>query len=174
MVSPSLFMRCMPFLLSTTKKARWHKHQPSVANTSRMHTTISPSQLAAMDSCFGLARPHQHGIANIAGGCLRHPFKWQLHTTNVVSWVGNSTAVLPRQACGKVDHQKRPLCHKIFMYNKKTKVTVTPTRLVFVSPCLHAARKQAQWHHLFIAFFSVLCMNINCAKSDKNLDSTSF
>ena len=31
-----------------------HQHQPGVANTSRMRTTILPGQLAAMDSCFGL------------------------------------------------------------------------------------------------------------------------
>ena len=177
-VSPRLFLHCMPCLLSTTKKARWHKNQPSVANTSRMHTTISPSQLAATDSCFGLPRPHQHGIANILyqAGVLDTPLSGSsTQQNNVVSWVGNSTAVLPRQACGKVDHQKRPLCHKIFKYNKKsTWHSLTPTQLVFVWPCLHAARKKAQWHHLFIAFLSVLCMNINCAKSDKNLDSTSF
>ena len=32
-------------------------HQPGMANTSRMRTTISPGQLAAMDICFGLAGP---------------------------------------------------------------------------------------------------------------------
>ena len=102
-----------------------------------MHTTISPSQLAAMDSCFGPAGPHQHGIANVLGGCLKHLFKWQLCTTDVLSWVGNSTAVLPLQACGKVDQQKRPVCHIIFKYTcTKSKVTQAPTQLVFVSPCL--------------------------------------
>ena len=54
----------------------------------------------------------------------RHPFNWQLHTTNVVSWVGNSTAVLPRQACGTVDHQKRTVCHVIFKSNEKSKVII--------------------------------------------------
>ena len=49
-----------------------------MVNTLRMRTTISPRQLAAMDSCFGLAGLHQH-----IRGCFRHPFNWQLHTTNV-------------------------------------------------------------------------------------------
>ena len=39
--------------------------QPGVVNTSRRRTTILPSQLAAIDSCFGLAGPYQHGVANI-------------------------------------------------------------------------------------------------------------
>lgn len=34
-----------------------------------MRTTISPGHLAAMDSCFGFAGAHQHGIANVPGGC---------------------------------------------------------------------------------------------------------
>ena len=33
-------------------------------NTSRMRTTILPSSLATMESCFGLVRPHQHGVLN--------------------------------------------------------------------------------------------------------------
>ena len=116
------------------KKQGDTKHQPGVTSTSRMHTTISPGQLAAMDSCFGPAGPHQHGVANVLGGCLKHPsVVRQLRTTDVLSRVGNSTAVLPLQACGKVDQQKRPVCHIIFKYTcTKSKVTQAPTQLVFV------------------------------------------
>ena len=46
--------------------------ESGVANTARMRTIFSPGQLEAVDSCFGLAGPHQHGVANIPGGSFRH------------------------------------------------------------------------------------------------------
>ena len=49
-------------------------------------------------------------------------------------------------------------------------MTQTPTRLVFVSPC----RTKTSRVIFFYAFYRVLCMNINCAKFDQNLDCTSF
>ena len=58
-----------------------------------MHLTVSPG-------------PHQHDIAGFF--FFANPFKRQLHITNVVTVVGNSTAVLPRRVSryGQVD----PLC----------------------------------------------------------------
>ena len=106
-----------------------------MANTSRMHTAISSGQLTVMDNCFGLAGTHQHGVGTILSGCLRHRFKWQLHTTNVVSWDGTSTAALPRQACGKVDHQKRPVCHVIFKYNNPCFTKTCFINPPFTNPC---------------------------------------
>ena len=44
-------------------------------NISHMRTTISPNQLAAMYSCFGLAGPHQHGMPDVLatlGWCSCH------------------------------------------------------------------------------------------------------
>ena len=141
-----------------------------------MRTTISPAQLAAMDSCFGLAGPHQHGVStidlfrnggqinysfvlmlisptnlamtskfqknicfktravglinintkeckvgrhllkwSIPSGCFRQPFKWQLHKTNVLSWVGIAQPFSHGKRVGRlIRHQKRPLCHVIF------------------------------------------------------------
>ena len=49
-----------------------------------MPTTILPSSMAAMDTCFGLIRPHQDGITNIPDWCFRQPIKWQPHITNGV------------------------------------------------------------------------------------------
>ena len=45
---------------------------PDVANISRMSTTISPDQLAAMDSCFSLAGPHHLSLVTLTL-TLKHP-----------------------------------------------------------------------------------------------------
>ena len=44
----------------TSQSSKKKKNQGD--NTSRMRTNISPGSLAAMESCFGLVRPHQRGI----------------------------------------------------------------------------------------------------------------
>ena len=72
--------------------------------------------VSAMDSCFGLVRPHQHDIAiwhrTTRRPCyapftaemgVKHPFKRQLHSTHVVA-VGWEPHGSSSTACtGKVD-----------------------------------------------------------------------
>ena len=50
----------MPVALTTIKASDTLKHQPMVCTHVHSHITQA---VAAMDSCFGLVRPHQHGIA---------------------------------------------------------------------------------------------------------------
>ena len=69
-------------IFNAALKAKWthHNTKPGVATTSRVRTGISPGSLAAIDSCLGLVRPHQHGIAKV-------PLKGVLKNTCLVSWL---------------------------------------------------------------------------------------
>ena len=96
----------MAYSTDREKEARKVTH----ANTDPVWPTQN-----AINRCTGLAGSHQYGIAKIKGGCIRHPFKWRLQIARrVITWVGNSKTVLPRQACGKVDHIMRLVCHNNF------------------------------------------------------------
>ena len=59
----------MQWVIERDYKQAGHKlHQPrGLATTERLPTTVSIEQ-ATIDSCFGLARAHQHGIAGTYRG----------------------------------------------------------------------------------------------------------
>ena len=93
--------------------------------------SYNPSNVAAMGSCFGLLRPHQHGVADTCRGrFFSNAFGRQLHIPNVVIAVEKSTAVLPRHAYGQVDPVTSDLCEQFLFMLKKLKVShATPAPL---------------------------------------------
>ena len=52
--SGAVFLKKYEVIYNNNKQGDTRQHQPGVANTSRTLTTISPGQLAAMDSYIGL------------------------------------------------------------------------------------------------------------------------
>ena len=87
-------------------------------NEPRMRTIISPGQpwtaVSALLGLISMAKP-----ILISRRVFANPFKRQFHIANVVTGVGNSTAVLPRHSYGEED----PLCRMVV---RMRTVTATP------------------------------------------------